>query len=86
MSARGGLPEGGRRRRARCAMPRGADALPIRRAFALGIVRALWRGGVIACERAMSVNVARLPTMLCVRSVRVTAPEGGSLRGLWYNN
>ena len=62
-------------------MPRGADALPIRRAFALGIVRALWRGGVIACERAMSVSVARLPTMLCVRSVRATAPEGGCLTG-----
>ena len=50
-SVRVTAPEGGRRRRARCAMPRGADALPIRRAFALGIVRVLRRGGVIAPAR-----------------------------------
>ena len=28
---------------------------------------------------------ARLPTMLCVRTLRVMVPDGGSLRGPWYD-
>ena len=36
--------------------------------------------GAGVCEHS-----GRLPTMLCVRTLRGMAPEGGSLRGPWYN-
>ena len=36
-------------------------------------------------DAGMCEHSGRLPTMLCVRILRGKAPEGGSLRGPWYN-
>ena len=72
-----------RRRRRRRAAVSATDGDTPREAAVSRLVARAAAGGAPAAEMAAQTVAAR--SAACKR-VRVTAPEGGSLRGLWYKN